>query len=347
MTDLLTWAESIPLGLRTTYPSERAPLLHILGPDLVWLNGNGRTRNRADIIGRGVRALAAADRIIVPLDALRGAGVDYRTIEPIEIHGETWEYELVASAFPPPGMTRDPAGQVVVRGKSIPCVAWGIVREIHADTVGYVVGHNFEAQAVRLIKGRYYWHDSRHWLGDSVFTAERDGQRACFISSFDRQETNPLYFLSQLPGSAETVDQALELLAPESVKTAREMGREVVRQGDMFAIPMDVSTRELTAMGATYRKRVVKVGMREPRRFIDAMPLMGTAHTATEVCTLPDGRQYVRGMLYHDPAVIGETRRADHRRRKLGKAWHLIARNTVPVNSPKNDTRQRVTGKGE
>ena len=257
-------------------------------------------------------------------------------------------------------------------------------------------------QAVRLIDGKYHWHDVRHWLGDAVFTAMHNGERAYFISSFDRQESRPLYFLSQLPGPAATVDQAIESLAPESVHTARDMGREVVRQGDMFAIPTNVTERQLRALGATFERRKVTVtpnayaqeridarnailsvaATMRPMpddwqeqnawrdelvsRFVDEYPnlstydltsygwrdrlkpyrpagwevtrrvsgtaLYGTAHTATEVATLPDGRQYARGAMYHEPAVIGEVwRERDHARRPLGKQWHLIARNTVPV----------------
>ncbi len=233
-----------------------------------------------------------------------------------------------------------------------------------------------------------------------------------FISSFDRAERVPLYFLSQLPHPVGTVDEAIDALAPESVKTARELGREVVRQGDLFAIPMDVTTRQLRKQSAQFVRRhvtvewvgwakqaiaqqktidAVKRTMPPPpvrqygsnelwrkwcdesdawldelakrcaaqypevsevwpdgatrhdmrptkpsrkwhtRREVEAMPLMGTAHTASEVATMPNGLQYVRGCLFHDPAVINETRRPDHARRPLGKRWYLIARNTVPV----------------
>lgn len=173
--------------------------------------------------------------------------------------------------------------------------------------------------------------DIRH--DDSVFTAERRGNRAPFISSWDQQEVPPLYFLSQLPRPAATVDEALELLAPESVKTARDLGKGTVRQGDLFAIETDIPTRELVEAGATIKKRrvVMRAGGAEGNRRVMATPLFGTAHTATEVATMPDGRQYARGMLYHDPAIVGERRPPDHRRRKLGKRWHAIARNTVPV----------------
>jgi hypothetical protein len=61
--------------------------------------------------------------------------------------------------------------------------------------------------------------------------------------------------------------------------------------------------------------------------------LLGTAHTATHVVTMPDGTQYARGTMYHDPALMGEDRERDHVRRKLGdgKTWYLVQKNTVPV----------------
>jgi hypothetical protein len=293
------------------------------------------------------------------------------------------------------------------------------------DYAGHINGH----AVLRNDAGRYRWHTVRHWLGDSVFTAVRDrvfdgtvGTRAYFVSSFDQQERRPLYFLSQLPGPADTVSAAIESLAPDSVRTARDMGRAVVRQGDIFAIETGTTTRALRAAGATFTKRAVTIEYRLDaqrhmhvrdglRAIVDTMPalparvywdnamsrgafdsmrqwhddrttewadtviaryaaadpaaakwadlrtfyqigsalgysprvwdktrdvtgaaLLGTAHTATEVATMPNGLQYARGCLYHEPAVIGDHRRAaDHARRPLGNQWHIVARNTVPV----------------
>jgi hypothetical protein len=302
-----------------------------------------------------------------------------------------------------------------------------IRQAFYDDVVGYIDTENGR-QAVKYVAGQYHWHTSRHWLGDAVFTAVVDrtfdgtvGPRNYYVSSFDRQERRPLYFLSQLPHAVSTVDEAIESLSPDSVKTARDMGRNVVRQGDMFAIPMSVTRHELTKLGATFTKRKVSI---EPNRYArdqiakrdavnalirdmppyptrqywlghvqqsrddfylvyedwqracdawsdaliaryterfpdleqitrwswqsaskykpsswhmtrnsEASALYGTAHTASEVATLPDGRQFAHGVMYHDPAIIGQTRNGDHRRQRLGngKQWHLVARNTVPV----------------
>ena len=242
----------------------------------------------------------------------------------------------------------------------------------------------------------------RHWLGDAVFTAKVFGKRnrVRFLSSFDRQETVPLYFLCQLPRcTAKTVDEAIEALKPETVLLAEQMGRTCSRQGDIFGVPMPgLSLRDLKRAGGEYAKRS---NVMKPLRLRDyygriydrltreydsvnlwpnhrwhwqpitpPMPyrrqnaawnhrrakwapifdglianaqaeagkpsdisLIGTAHTATEVVTMPDGTQYARGMFYHDPELMGESRQRDHIRQPLGdrKTWHLVARNTVPV----------------
>jgi hypothetical protein len=384
---------------------EHFPMAYIIAPNLVWFNGDrfsvstGRHQRelRASIHRHAPRAVV----VIVPRTALEAAGLDYKTIQPLDVHGERWQFTLQTSMTPPSDM--------IPKVSRFASYGENYSYERAENVVGYV-NRDGSLQEVRFIDGLYHWHNARHWLGDSVFTALKrvwtvDGthtERLPFISSFDKQERVPLYFLSQLPYEVGSYDEAIEALAPESVKTARECGRQVVRQGDMFAIPMNVTTRQLKAMGATMQKRQVTLqwhdyalndlakiraidtvrktmpdkprnswdtGWREwelelerrvcakypelwpngptgnhwrwrpsrpnPRwaavRRVSGGALYGTAHTATEVATLPDGRQYARGVMYHEPAVIGERRERDHARRPLGKQWHLVARNTVPV----------------
>ena len=72
-------------------------------------------------------------------------------------------------------------------------------------------------------------------------------------------------------------------------------------------------------------------------RLVSAASLLGTAHTATEVATLPDGTVYARGCMYHEPSLEpGRDGQRDHRRQKIadGKTWALIVRNTVPRDLP-------------
>jgi hypothetical protein len=158
----------------------------------------------------------------------------------------------------------------------------------------------------------------RHLLGQSLITARvwgRWNRPVRFLSGFDANETRPSYFFCELPrtSKASTVAEALVDLKPATVKAAEQMGRDVKRQGDIFAIPLPTLTRrDLTKQGARYEK---------------GGHLFNTNHVATESATLADGTTLVRGTLRHDP----QWRRPDHKRVTLGKTWHVALKNTVPV----------------
>lgn len=150
---------------------------------------------------------------------------------------------------------------------------------------------------------------------------------ATFLSGFDHQEARPLYFFCELPyrSTACTVREAYEALKPDPVKLAEQMGRDITRQGDIFAVPTRMDRKALKAQGARLEKRWVPA---------EAGPvhlpyILGTNHTATEVAYLPGGLTLARGVLYHDPSG----RRRDHARRRLGdgKTWHIVVKNTVPT----------------
>lgn len=163
----------------------------------------------------------------------------------------------------------------------------------------------------------------RHWLGASLVTGRlsywaKDGSRktrtARYLSAFDENETRPSYFFCELPATsrASTIEQAYADLKPATVKTAEALGRDVKRQGDIYAVPVPtVTTASLTKAGATRTKRGV---------------IFGTNHVATETASV--GRlTYARGTISHAP----EGRRPDHKRLTIGKEWHLLVKNTVPV----------------
>lgn len=137
-----------------------------------------------------------------------------------------------------------------------------------------------------------------------------------FLSGFDSQESRPLYFFCELPKDVEptSIAEAYEALKPRAVKLAEDMGRDIIRQGDIFAIPLqNLDKRALRKKGARFEKRG---------------NLLGTNHEASEVAYMPDGTTLVRGLLYHNP----EWRQPDHARRKLTpKVWHVVQKNTVPV----------------
>jgi hypothetical protein len=92
-----------------------------------------------------------------------------------------------------------------------------------------------------VARGRNWGGDfyvvQRHFAGAMVVRIEDK----YFLFDADREELsnfgfNP--FFTQLPGPANTVHEAYELLMPESVKQALQEGREVKRQGEFFFIPL-------------------------------------------------------------------------------------------------------------
>lgn len=220
----------------------------------------------------------------------------------------------------------------------------------------------------------YRWTTYRHWLGASLIRAAvrtgpgtRRRRWAYFLSAFDDQESRPLYFIAELPRGVHpaTVAEAFDALKPDVVKVAEQMGRDVTRQGDIFAVAMPgLTLRDLRKDGATvergpriteiwrYRDRYTALGaipsaddettwhdedgpgrIREHVETIDRgrgwRALLEQNHYATEVARMSDGTTFARGTLKHDP--MG--RAADHARRKMGdgKTWHLIVKNTVPL----------------
>lgn len=174
---------------------------------------------------------------------------------------------------------------------------------------------------------------------------------AYYISGYDKNETPPLYFMARLPHGVETLAEAIEALKPSSVKLAEAKGLEVLRQGDMFAIPTIRSSGDLSALGAVFSTTVERTyprmhfdvfttdGMPRPIARTDVVThtfqrgLYGTAHTCSEMALLPDGTMFGRGVLVHDPkGVLRETRNPDHKPLELpGPHWHLVVKNTVPT----------------
>lgn len=134
-----------------------------------------------------------------------------------------------------------------------------------------------------------------------------------FLSGFDSNESPPLYFLTQLPGPVTSVKQAREALKPPSVVLAEQDGRKVYRQGDMFAVPTELTTPQIVDLDGSFGPEVA---------------LYGTAHYATLVASLPDGTQFAQGWMTHTPS----DRPPDHGPLRLAtRKWHLIAKNTTPM----------------
>lgn len=190
---------------------------------------------------------------------------------------------------------------------------------------------------------RYSIRRSRHWLGESLIRAQvryysnrthtHQTRWAYFLSGFDHNERQPSYFFCELPKNVRptTMAEAYDALKPDAVKYAESIGRDVLRQGDIFAIPTTVTTRELKKIG-TYHKRQVEVYRANNSWSPDIRDtsaesyIISTNHTCSEVVRV-GGQVYARGVMRHEP----HGRRPDHVRISLGKQWHLILKNTVPV----------------
>ncbi len=90
-------------------------------------------------------------------------------------------------------------------------------------------------------------------LSEPITETVQVRRRRRFVSSFDTNEPWPAYFLATLPSSsrARTVETALEDLAPAAVHAALARGRDVIRQGDIFAIATDLSDEEIFGLART------------------------------------------------------------------------------------------------
>jgi hypothetical protein len=159
-------------------------------------------------------------------------------------------------------------------------------------------------------------------------------RQAYFLSGFDANEARTSYFFCELPPGVRpmTVAEAYDTLKPQAVITAEALGRDVMRQGDIYWIPMpDLTTKDLKAQGR-FTRREVKYEPRAwgPPRAIsysDAS-VLSTNHTVTEKVQV--GRlTYAKGIMRHEP----DGRQPDHARIKLGdgKTWGLVVKNTVPI----------------
>lgn len=279
------------------------------------LNGDlGRNRNsghqwevRRCIQREGV------PHLIVPFSALEAASIDRATIRPIEIREDKWE-DIIHEVQPYDtndiqwsyrwGTYQD--GKI----KGRPTLRFS--RD--ADGPRSLTAHDGWRPITQRRDGTLFSTERRHVLGDSVFKAKVNDRYRTFVSSFDYQERRPLYFLAEVPAKSlvKTVDDAILALAPPIVHAAIAQGRDVKRQGDMFAIPTELTTREVK----------IRTGARIEKR----KGVLGTDHIATESIEGKGRITYARGFLHHRP----EMRRSDHDSVNLGKDWHLMVPNAVP-----------------
>lgn len=247
--------------------------------------------------------------VILPHTPLRRAGIDLATILPVEVTQDRTVPRTYPSREALPG-----------RYASDASLAYYLE---HSDDWGAVTANP---------DGTYTVKNADHVLGESVFHASYETRErvlepgdiwhshrtvkasAYFLSAFDAQERTRHYFLAQLPqGKAPvSVKDAFEMLRPAQVKDADRRGEQITRQGDIFAVPSVLITRDLRKLA-------------DGAPIVKGAPLLSQRHTATEVINLPSGRTFARGTLTHTGG--------GHQRQKMGdgKTWHLIVKNTVPT----------------
>ena len=161
--------------------------------------------------------------LIVPFSCLREARIDPESITPVDIQPErfeTIEHHARTQEDVPEGhqWQRTAAGRWTVDVDHLPALAGRVAvpRQLHH--------HERTAGAAHSVTLTAY-----------------------FLSAFDEQEPRPLYFLCELPQGAEpaTVEEALDALKPPEVAAAEAAGMACTRQGDVFAIPATLTTRQL------------------------------------------------------------------------------------------------------
>lgn len=229
----------------------RATLILINGDVYGTVSSAGHQSEVRGIIGRDRGDVPS---VILPHSALRAAGIDLDSIMPLDTKPDGWVYSPT-SADKLPDVALKVSGRQVYRGED-----W-IGRDYANESE--VLAMPSERGTFQIVErdahGRYTWQQGRHWLGEAVVSARVHGRarRVKFMSGFDRNERERLYFLCELPATrAVTVEDALESLKPDTVRMAEGMGRTCERQGDIFAVPMPGMTwRDLKRDGGTVAKR--------------------------------------------------------------------------------------------
>lgn len=133
-------------------------------------------------------------------------------------------------------------------------------------------------------------------------------REAYFLSGYDTEEFMS-YFFCELPREVTSIEDAYESLKPEAVRIAERFGRKFKRQGDLYFIPAADQKNPAFA-------RAVK----------SLTWMLGTNHASKWVVEI-DGATYARGKVVHMPW----DRDPDHGSVHLGKKWHLVVRNMVPI----------------
>lgn len=183
------------------------------------------------------------------------------------------------------------------------------------------------------------------FLADGSRVAYTTTRWAYYLSSFDYGEPHAPYFMCELPAYVHrdgqrcavkptTIDEAVDWLRPDAVVQAQRAGLDVLRQGDVFAIPTSLTTEELLRVADDG-------GLRKGKPMV-----LGTNHAPTHAIVAKDGDAYGRGRLYHTPQSWDRT--PDHRVVELGdrQTWYRLVKNTVPLDKATGSSRGSITASG-
>lgn len=158
----------------------------------------------------------------------------------------------------------------------------------------------------RNIKGEIIWE---HTLGATLFTYTFNNFTHYILSGIDDTGKGiHVYFMTELVGTPQTVDEAFECMKPEEVKIAEAKGLDVRRQGEWFFVKSDWDYD----------------GKGEKDYMLKDPDGDKGHHKVSEGLLMADGSQQVRGIVKH---ING-----DHKQVKLyddvkHKEWYLAYHN--------------------
>lgn len=288
--EIYSYGSHFPLG-RYVPRRGRQPALWVVNGD-VWRNGGGpsRTAEHQDSMRRAV-ASTGLETIILPFSAVLGAGIILETIRPVQVRpDEEWTETLEVDTLEEIPQWRRDNGPDHWRGYSETPqgrYVWEEARHRLGDALftaerettirrmpnpgETALAHGATFRERELCERNPYAPGD----GSGAFHVADETRRACvfcqrqlspigttrrtrarYLSSFDYNENPPLYFLAQVPrgAGADTVDAAIDALAPRAVHAARARGKDVLRQGDIFLIPTGLTRADLEARGATFAR---------------------------------------------------------------------------------------------
>ena len=168
-----------------------------------------------------------------------------------------------------------------------------------------------------------YRYGRWHILGGVV--VEWNGEH--YYGGLDDQN----YFIAQLPGKANTVQSAINLLKPKEVKKAEKDGAIIKRQGEWFFIPTGKTNKDL-AGEFDMTQKILKENC-----FKTSLPKQNPESNEHHAILFQrDGTTYACGSVYHRTPkkyfnkddFYGGNSTGEHLSLNLGDEWHIAAKNT-------------------